>query len=185
LVTASTLADPYTVVSSAIGTLKGPLHGGASEAVIKMFRAIQAVSNVAPFIEARLKADQPIMGLGHREYKVKDPRAIILQSLAQQLFDPADPTSLYPIAQEVERVGETKLAHKGVYANVDFYAGIVYQKMGIESDFFTPMFAMSRVVGWLAHWIEQVSDNHIFRPTALYDGPHDLPYTPPADRITT
>jgi citrate synthase len=183
LVTASTLADPYTVVSSAIGTLKGPLHGGASEAVIKMFREIRVVSNVAPFIEARLKAGEPIMGLGHREYKVKDPRAIILQSLARQLFDPADTASLYPIAQEVERVGEAHLAHKGVYANVDFYAGIVYQKMGIESDFFTSIFAMSRVVGWLAHWIEQVSDNHIFRPTALYDGAHDLPYLPPADRV--
>ncbi|HEX9757444.1 MAG TPA: citrate synthase [Nitrospiria bacterium] len=176
MVTASTLADPYTVVSSAIGTLRGPLHGGATEEVVQMFYEIGSVEKVRPFIEKRIMAKQKIMGLGHREYKVKDPRAIILQQLARQVFDRYGSSPLYEIALEVERVGEELLSHKGVYPNVDFYSGIIYLKMGIETDFFTPMFAMARVVGWLAHWLEQIKDNHIFRPTEIYEGDHDRSY---------
>ena len=176
LVTASTLADPYTVVSSAVGTLKGPLHGGANEKVLSMLTEIGSVGRVRPFIEAKVKAKEKIMGLGHREYKVKDPRAIILQKLSKRLFEHLGKSPLYEVAVEVEKVGEEHLASKKVYANVDFYSGILYQKMGIEPDFFTPIFAMARVVGWLAHWIEQVRDNHIFRPTEIYEGAHDQSY---------
>jgi citrate synthase len=176
LVTASTLADPYTVVSSAVGTLKGPLHGGANEKVLSMLTEIGSVDKVRPFIEAKVKAKEKIMGLGHREYKVKDPRAIILQKLSKRLFEHMGKSPLYEVAVEVEKVGEEYLASKGVYANVDFYSGILYQKMGIEPDFFTPIFAMARVAGWLAHWIEQVRDNHIFRPTEIYEGAHDQSY---------
>lgn len=182
LVTASTLADPYTVVSSAVGTLKGPLHGGANEKVLNMLTEIGSVEKVRPLIEAKVKAKEKIMGLGHREYKVKDPRAIILQKLSKRLFEHAGKSPLYEVAVEVEKVGEEHLASKGVYANVDFYSGILYQKMGIESDFFTPIFAMARVAGWLAHWIEQVKDNHIFRPTEIYEGAHDQGYVPISQR---
>ncbi len=178
LVTASTLADPYTVVSSAVGTLKGPLHGGANEKVLEMLREIGSIANVRPYIEAKLLAHEKIMGLGHREYKVKDPRAVILQHLSRCLFDHLGKSPLYEIAEEVERVAEEKMAGKGVYTNIDFYSGILYQKIGIEPDFFTPLFAMARVVGWLSHWIEQVRDNHIFRPTEIYEGRHDQPYIP-------
>ncbi|NKE72141.1 citrate synthase [Candidatus Manganitrophus noduliformans] len=182
LVTASTLADPYTVVSSAVGTLKGPLHGGANEKVLTMLKEIGSIDRVRPYIEAKVKAKQRIMGLGHREYKVKDPRAIILQRLAKRLFEHYGKSPLYEVAVEVEKVGEEYLASKKVYANVDFYSGILYQKMGIETDFFTPIFAMARVVGWLAHWIEQVKDNHIFRPTEIYEGEHDRAYVPLSER---
>ena len=182
LVTASTLADPYTVVSSAVGTLKGPLHGGANEKVLTMLKEIGSIDRVRPYIEAKVKAKQRIMGLGHREYKVKDPRAIILQRLAKRLFEHYGKSPLYEVAVEVEKVGEEYLASKKIYANVDFYSGILYQKMGIETDFFTPIFAMARVVGWLAHWIEQVKDNHIFRPTEIYEGEHDRRYVPLSER---
>jgi len=182
LVTASTLSDPYTVVSSAVGTLKGPLHGGANEKVLKMLSEIGSVEKVRPYIEAKVKANEKIMGLGHRVYKVKDPRAIILQQLAKRLFTHLGTSPLYEVAVEVERVGEEYLALKKVYANVDFYSGLLYQKMGIETDFFTPIFAMARVSGWLAHWMEQLKDNHIFRPTEIYDGEHGVPYIPISDR---
>ena len=178
LVTASTLTDPYTVVSSAIGTLKGPLHGGANEKVLVMFHEIGSVQNVRPYLEKKIANHQRIMGLGHREYKVKDPRAIILQQLCKRLFDHVGKSPLYEIAVEVERIGEELLAPKGIYANVDFYSGILYKTIGIEPDLFTPVFAMARVVGWLSHWIEQVGDNHIFRPTEIYMGGHDQPYHP-------
>ncbi len=184
LVTASTLSNPYAVVSSAVGTLMGPLHGGANEQVLRMLTEIGSVDKVRPYIEAKVKAKERIMGLGHRVYKVKDPRAIILQRLAKRLFAHLGTSPLYEVAVEVERVGEEFLAKKKVYANVDFYSGILYQKMGIETDFFTPIFAMSRVSGWLAHWIEQVEDNHIFRPTAIYEGVHGADYVPIEDRNT-
>ncbi len=178
LVTASTLADPYTVVSSAIGTLKGPLHGGASQKVLTMLKEIGSVDRVRPYIEAKLDARKKIMGMGHREYKVKDPRALILQSLSRQLFEQKGKSALYEVATEVEAVSEGYLAPKGVYANIDFYSGVLYRALGIEPDFFTPIFAMSRVVGWLSHWIEQVQDNHIFRPTEVYEGLRNQPYLP-------
>ncbi|MBI3606613.1 MAG: citrate synthase [Nitrospirae bacterium] len=178
LVTASTLADAYTVASSAIGTLMGPLHGGANEEVLLMLREIGAPGNARAYLESQLATGAKIMGLGHREYKVKDPRAVILQSLAKELFARYGKSPLYEVAEAVEREALTRLAPKGVYPNVDFYSGIVYQKMGIEPDFFTPVFAIARVAGWLAHWVEQIQDNHIFRPTEIYEGVHDREYRP-------
>ncbi|VAX33601.1 Citrate synthase (si) [hydrothermal vent metagenome] len=182
LVTASTLSDPYTVVSSAVGTLMGPLHGGANEKVLSMLSKLGSIDKVRPYIESKVKANEKIMGLGHRVYKVKDPRAIILQKLAKRLFKHLGTSPLYEIAVELEKVGEEFLAGKKVYANVDFYSGILYQKMGIETDFFTPIFAMSRVTGWLAHAFEQVKDNHIFRPREIYDGEHGRPYISISER---
>jgi len=166
------------VVSSAIGTLMGPLHGGANEQVVEMLSEIGSVANVRSIIDKKLASQEKIMGMGHREYKVKDPRAIILQKLAQQLFAKYGRSPLYDIAEEVERVATEHLSAKGVYPNVDFYSGIVYEKLGIEPDLFTPVFAMARVVGWLAHWLEQLKDNELVRPTQIYEGLHDQSYVP-------
>jgi citrate synthase len=177
-VTASTLTDPYAVVASAVGTLGGPLHGGANEEVIEMLETIGTVENVRPYIEDRIQRKSKIMGFGHRVYKVKDPRATILQDLAQQLFAKFGHDKYFDIAQEMERVVEEKLGHKGIYPNVDFYSGLVYRKMDIPTDLFTPIFAIARVAGWLAHWKEQLEANRIFRPTQIYNGVHDAIYTP-------
>lgn len=177
-VTASTLTDPYAVVASAVGTLGGPLHGGANEEVIQMLEEIGSVENVRPYIEDCIQRKAKIMGFGHRVYKVKDPRATILQDLAQQLFAKFGHDKYFDIAQEMERVVEEKLAHKGIYPNVDFYSGLVYRKMGIPTDLFTPIFAIARVAGWLAHWKEQLEENRIFRPTQVYNGRHSVSYTP-------
>ncbi len=177
-VTASTLTDPYAVVASAVGTLGGPLHGGANEEVIQMLEKIGSVENVRPYIEHCLETKSKIMGFGHRVYKVKDPRAIILQTLAEQLFEKFGYDKFYDVAQEMERVVEEKLGSKGIYPNIDFYSGLVYRKMGIPTDLFTPIFAIARVAGWLAHWKEQLAENRIFRPTQVYNGLHEVTYTP-------
>ena len=177
-VTASTLTDPYAVVASAVGTLGGPLHGGANEEVIAMLEAIGSVENVRPFLEDCLQRKAKIMGFGHRVYKVKDPRATILQKLAEQLFEKFGYDKYYDIAVELEHAVAEKLGGKGIYPNVDFYSGLVYRKMGIPTDLFTPVFAIARVAGWLAHWKEQLVQNRIYRPTQVYNGHHDVPYTP-------
>jgi len=177
-VTASTLTDPYAVVASAVGTLGGPLHGGANEEVIAMLEEIGSVENVRPYLEDRLQRKAKIMGFGHRVYKVKDPRATILQNLAEQLFAKFGNDKYYDIAVEMERAVEEKLGHKGIYPNVDFYSGLLYSKLGIPLDLFTPIFAIARVAGWLAHWKEQLNENRIFRPTQIYNGLHDAAYIP-------
>lgn len=178
MVTASTLTDPYAVVASAVGTLAGPLHGGANEEVIDMLEEIGSPENVRPFVEKCVENKQKIMGFGHRVYKVKDPRATILQGLAEQLFEKFGHDKYYDIALKLEEVVEEKLGHKGIYSNVDFYSGLVYRKMGIPTDLFTPVFAIARVAGWLAHWREQLHENRIYRPTQIYTGEHGVPYTP-------
>ncbi|NEP15293.1 MAG: citrate synthase [Leptolyngbya sp. SIO4C1] len=182
MVTASTLTDPYAVVASAVGTLAGPLHGGANEEVIQMLQDIGSVENVRPFVEERVAHKAKIMGFGHRVYKVKDPRAVILQKLAEQLFEKFGQDEYYAIALELESVVTEKLGKKGVYPNVDFYSGLVYRKLGIPTDLFTPIFAIARVAGWLAHWKEQLAENRIFRPTQIYTGPHAQSYVPLAER---
>jgi len=177
-VTASTLTDPYAVVASAVGTLGGPLHGGANEEVIQMLEEIGSVENVVPYVDNLLQRKAKIMGFGHRVYKVKDPRATILQGLAEQLFEKFGYDEYYEIAVEMERVVSEKLGDRGIYPNVDFYSGLVYRKMGIPTDLFTPVFAIARVAGWLAHWKEQLVENRIFRPTQIYNGRHEIAYTP-------
>ncbi|MCD8487059.1 citrate synthase [Kamptonema cortianum] len=181
-VTASTLTDPYAVIASAVGTLGGPLHGGANEEVISMLEEIGSVGNVRAYVERCIQEKSKIMGFGHRVYKVKDPRAIILQDLAEQLFAKFGSDKYYDIALELERVVEEKFAHKGIYPNVDFYSGLVYRKIGIPTDLYTPVFAIARVAGWLAHWKEQLAENRIFRPTQVYMGNHDMPYIPIEER---
>ncbi|MBW4547151.1 MAG: citrate synthase [Symplocastrum torsivum CPER-KK1] len=178
MVTASTLTDPYAVVASAVGTLAGPLHGGANEEVITMLEEIGSVENVRPYLDDCLQRKSKIMGFGHRVYKVKDPRATILQDLAEKLFEKFGHDKYYDIAVELERAVEEKLGHRGIYPNVDFYSGVVYRKLGIPTDLFTPVFAIARVAGWLAHWKEQLAENRIFRPTQIYNGIHNADYVP-------
>lgn len=179
-VTGSTLADPYTVISSAIGTLTGPLHGGANEEVLDMLDQIGSVENLRPWLDRQRDADPKfkIFGFGHRVYKVKDPRATVLQELAEHVFAETTRPKQYEMAVELERLAAGIYGPKGVYPNVDFYSGIVYQALGIPRDLFTPIFAISRVAGWLAHWLEQLKNNRIFRPEQIYVGQHDVPYVP-------
>jgi len=178
LVTASTLADPYTVVASSIGALKGPLHGGANEEVVVMLREIGTAEKARAYVARAMENKKKLMGFGHRVYKVKDPRATVLQELCRRLFREFGSSPLYEVALEVEAAAGESLNSKGIYPNVDFYSGIIYDKMGIEIDLFTPLFAMSRVSGWLAHWLEQLRENKLFRPDQIYSGEHNRPYVP-------
>jgi citrate synthase len=178
LVTASTLADPYTVVASSIGALKGPLHGGANEEVVQLLKDIGSPDRAGRYVEDKLRAKQKLMGFGHRVYKVKDPRATVLQSLCERLFRESGPSPLYAVALKIEETAEKLLQGKGIYPNIDFYSGIIYDKMGIDVDLFTPLFAISRVSGWLAHWLEQLNENKLFRPEQIYSGEHNRPYVP-------
>lgn len=182
MVTASTLSDPYTVVASSIGALKGPLHGGANEEVVQMLKEIGAPERAKPYVEEKLRGKHKLMGFGHRVYKVKDPRATILQQLCERLFTECGSSDLYRVALEVERTAAMLLSGKGVHPNVDFYSGIIYEKMGIDVDLFTPLFAMARVAGWLAHWLEQLRENKLFRPDQIYSGEHNRPYVPIDER---
>jgi citrate synthase len=182
-VTGSTLANPYTVIASAIGTLTGPLHGGANEEALAVFEEIGSPEKVRPWLQARLAADTKfkIMGMGHRVYKVKDPRATVLQELAEHAFADGGRPRNYQTALELERVAggdEFEYKKKGVFPNVDFYSGVIYQAIGIPTDLFTPIFAIARVAGWLAHWLEQLQHNRIYRPEQIYVGKHDIAYTP-------
>ena len=169
-VTASTLTDPYAVVASAVGTLAGPLHGGANEDVIAMLEEIGMPNKASLFLNEAIEKKRKIMGFGHREYRVKDPRATILQNFAEELFSEFGKDEMYEVAKALEEEAITRLGPKGIFPNVDFYSGLVYRKLGIPRDLFTPVFAISRVAGWLAHWREQLGANRIFRPSQIYEG---------------
>ncbi|MEB3256469.1 MAG: citrate synthase [Synechococcaceae cyanobacterium] len=169
-VTASTLTDPYAVVASAVGTLAGPLHGGANEDVLDMLEQIGSPNQAEAWLDRAIAEKQKIMGFGHREYKVKDPRAVILQGLAEDLFRSFGYDEMYDVARRLELAAVDRLGPKGIYPNVDFYSGLVYRKLGIPRDLFTPIFAIARTAGWLAHWREQLGANRIFRPTQIYTG---------------
>ena len=179
-VTGSTLANPFAVISAAVGSLSGPLHGGANEEALAQFEAIGSPENVQPWLKAKLDADPKfkVMGLGHRVYKVKDPRANVVQELAEHVFAETSRPKNYETALELERVAAGIYGPKGVYPNVDFYSGVVYQALGIPVDVFTPIFAVGRAAGWLAHWNEQLVGNRIFRPEQIYTGAGDVAYVP-------
>ncbi|MSU78285.1 MAG: citrate synthase [Gemmataceae bacterium] len=181
-VTGSTLANPYTVISAAIGTLTGPLHGGANEEVLDMLGEIQTIGNVRAWCDDAITNKKKIMGFGHRVYKVKDPRATVLQTLAECVFADAGRPASYDLAVEMEKVLAEKLGSKGICPNVDFYSGIVYKALGIPMDLFTPIFAIARVAGWLSHWLEQLQNNRIYRPEQVYVGKTSAVYVPLAKR---
>ena len=181
-VTASTLTDPYAVVASAVGTLAGPLHGGANEDVIAMLQEIELPDKASSFLDEAIAKKRKIMGFGHREYRVKDPRATILQDFAEELFSEFGKDEMYEVAKALEQEAISRLGPKGIYPNVDFYSGLVYRKLGIPRDLFTPVFAISRVAGWLAHWREQLGANRIFRPSQIYEGEKVREWKPLKDR---
>lgn len=172
LVAGSTLTSPYGVVASGIATLSGPLHGGANQQVVHMLEEIGTPDRAEAYISTRLAEKKKIWGFGHREYSVKDPRAVILEHLMRKLveYKSGHVGPLFEVAQAVERVATERLGPKGIYPNVDFYSGVLYKEMGIATDQFPSIFAMARVAGWLAHWKEQLGQNRIFRPTQVYTG---------------
>jgi citrate synthase len=181
-VTAATLSDLHSAVTSAIGTLKGPLHGGANEAVMQMLQEIGDLENVDAYME-KLRADKKkVMGFGHRVYKAKDPRAKILERMSEELGKRAGETKWFEMTRAVEAIFQPQVAEKGIFPNVDFYSASAYQVMGIPRDLFTPIFACSRVVGWTAHLLEQYANNRLFRPSSDYTGPQGLKYSPISER---
>lgn len=182
LVTASTLSDMYSAIASAIGTLKGPLHGGANEAVYKLVEAIGSEQNIASHVEALLARGERVMGIGHRVYKTTDPRAIILEKLGHELAETSPDRKYFDLSLKLRDYLARKLEGKPLYPNVDFFSASVYKMLGIPSDLYTPIFAMSRITGWTAHLLEQYADNRLVRPNALYEGATNRQYVEIAQR---
>jgi len=174
-VVASTLADIHSSVTAAIAALKGPLHGGANEQVMKMLEEIDDVEAVESYIGAKLGRKERIMGFGHRVYKTEDPRATNLRRLSRELGERTGETRWHEVSERIEKA---VMDAKGLYPNVDFYAASVYQSLGIPTDLFTTVFAASRVAGWTAHIREQYADNRLIRPESEYIGPRDQTYVP-------
>ena len=167
-VTIATLSDIYSAITSAIGTLKGPLHGGANEGVIHMLLDIGSEDKVDAWVEEQLAQKKKIMGIGHRVYKVLDPRAPHLRSMAVKLSEELGEPKWIRMS---ERIAEIMKEKKGLNANVDFYSATVYHSLGIPTDMFTPIFAIARTSGWTAHVLEQLADNRLYRPLSEYVGP--------------
>ena len=167
-VTIATLSDMYSAITSAIGTLKGPLHGGANEGVIQMLEEIGSEAAVDAYVEGKLERKEKIMGIGHRVYKVLDPRAPHLQNMAVRLTAQLGEPKWINMS---ERIAEIMRERKGLNANVDFYSATVYYSLGIPTDLFTPIFAISRAAGWTAQVLEQLEDNRLYRPLTDYTGP--------------
>ncbi len=174
-VTASTISDYYSAVTSAVGALKGPLHGGANEQVIKMLLEINDENKVDKYLEDVFSQKKKIMGFGHRVYKVKDPRSPILKDFSKKICEATGNGKLYRMSEKIESVVAPA---KKLPSNVDFYSATVLYCMGIPPALFTPMFLMSRIAGYSAHYLEQISDNRLIRPRANYTGNMDLSYVP-------
>ena len=170
-VTVATLSDFYSAMTSAVGTLKGPLHGGANEGVIKMLQEIGSLDKVDAYVEDCLENKKKIMGIGHRVYKVLDPRAPHLQKMAIKLTEELGETKWIDMS---ERIATMMRERKGLNANVDFYSATVYYSLDIPTDLFTPIFAISRMAGWTAQVLEQLEDNRLYRPLTKYVGPTEL-----------
>ncbi|WP_188206400.1 citrate synthase [Alkalibacillus aidingensis] len=175
----ATLSDVYSGVTAAIGALKGPLHGGANERVMKMLSEIGEEDNAIDYIKDKFAKKEKIMGMGHRVYRQGDPRAKHLREMSKQLTEITGETKWYNMSVKIE---EFIKEEKGLPANVDFYSASVYHSLGIDHDLFTPIFAVSRVSGWLAHILEQYADNRLIRPRADYVGPGKQQYVPVDER---
>lgn len=179
-VTVATLSDFYSAMTSAVGTLKGPLHGGANEGVIKMLNEIGSLDKVDAYVEDCLVNKKKIMGIGHRVYKVLDPRAPHLQKMAIKLTEELGETKWIDMS---ERIATIMRERKGLNANVDFYSATVYYSLDIPTDLFTPIFAIARMAGWTAQVLEQLDDNRLYRPLTKFVGPTELAkVTPIAER---
>jgi citrate synthase len=178
-VTAATLSDMYSAIVSAVGTLKGPLHGGANEGVIKNLLEIGSVDRVEPWVKQQLAEKKRIMGFGHRVYRTEDPRATHLREMSRQLAERTGEKRWYEMSRKME---EVIMREKHLNPNVDFYSASTYYALGIPTDLFTPIFACSRISGWTAHVLEQFKNNRLIRPRAEYVGPRGLKYVPIEER---
>lgn len=178
-VTVSTMSDIYSGIVSAIGTLKGPLHGNANEQVANMLEEIGDISKVESYIDRKIANQELIMGFGHRVYKNGDPRAVFLRQLSRELAEWRDDFRWYEMSVEIEKIVREK---KGLLPNVDFYSASVYKYLGIPSDLFTLIFAISRTSGWLAHILEQHENNNLIRPRGEYIGKKEVAWIPVEDR---
>ena len=175
----ATLSDLYSGVTAAIGALKGPLHGGANEQVMKMLMEIGSEENVAPYIHEKLANKEKIMGFGHRVYRKGDPRAKHLRAMSKELTALRGEEKYYNMCNQIETI---VTGEKGLLPNVDFYSASVYHSLDIDHDLFTPIFAVSRVSGWIAHILEQYANNRLIRPRADYIGPGMQKYVPINER---
>ena len=158
------------------------MHGGANERVLASLEAIGGKAAARTWAEEKIAAKSKIMGFGHRVYKVKDPRSYALQELSGPLFEKHGNTPIYDVALELEKVVAEKLGDRGIHPNVDFFSGIIYQKLGIPIDQFTPVFAIARTAGWMAHLHEQMQDNKLFRPGQIFVGERERDYVGIEDR---
>jgi citrate synthase len=169
-VVASTLADMYASITAAMGALKGPLHGGANQAVMRSLKQVGSVANVEPWVKGELAKGNKVFGFGHRVYKTMDPRAIVLKRLSEEVGRETGDTTWFDLSARMEQV---VMREKKLNPNVDFYSASLYHTMGIPDDLFTPIFAVSRMSGWTAHVLEQYGDNRLIRPRADYTGPQE------------
>lgn len=179
--TASTLTDVYSAIVAAIGSLKGPLHGGANTAVMGMLEEVGSVGAVEGYIAAKLKEPKArIPGFGHRVYRVLDPRAAILEGVSEKLAEESGDAKWFEMSQEMERVMDREMEARGkqVKPNVDFFSASVYRMLGFPGEMYTPIFAVARVPGWTAHLLEQYADNRLMRPKLSYQGPKGKTFTP-------
>jgi citrate synthase len=183
-VVASTLSTCYSSISAAIGSLYGSLHGGANERAMTMVEQIGSRDRAGQWVNRALDNKQKVMGMGHRVYKAKDPRAVIMEEFLLELSRKKNDSRNYEVLKEVERSFRERMEEKGkpIYPNVDFFSGAVYNLLGIPKSLFTPVFAMSRVAGWLAHILEQRRDNRLYRPTSRYIGSEPRQYVPMGER---
>ncbi|MFK3987308.1 citrate synthase [Exiguobacterium mexicanum] len=175
----ATLSDIYSGVTAAVGALKGPLHGGANEAVMKMLHEIGSVDKVEDYVRGKFERREKIMGFGHRVYKDGDPRAKHLKEMSRQLTAQIGEPEWYEMSEKIDHLVETE---KGLKPNVDFYSASTYYALGLDEELFTPIFAVSRMSGWIAHILEQYADNRLIRPRAEYVGETNRSYVPVNER---
>lgn len=178
LVVISSLSDFYSAITAAIGSLKGGLHGGANEQVIKMLLEIGSEERAADYIKKAIEARKKIPGFGHRVYKTYDPRAVILSQYSEKVTGQLDKKYLYTIARKVEELVVKVYGERGIFPNVDFYSGTIYYSFGFETPMFPALFALARTAGWVARVLEYLPENKIFRPKAQYEGILDAHYIP-------
>ena len=178
-VAASTLADVHGAITAALATLKGPLHGGANEAVMSMLEKMGTLEAVEPFLRDHLAAKRKVMGFGHAVYRTEDPRATHLRRMSKQLCAEKEQEIWYAMSERIEALMKKE---KGLNCNVDFYSASAYHVLGIPTDLFTPVFAVSRISGWTAHVVEQLENNKLIRPESDYTGLRDVAYVPLDER---
>ena len=182
MVVIGTQSDMYSALSAAVGTLRGPLHGGANERVMHMLQEISSPDVVESFVLDRLAAKDKVPGFGHRVYKAIDPRATYLKTFAESLASETGNQQLFDMSKRIEQIMEANVGSKGIHPNVDFYSATTYYSLGLAIDLFTPIFAMSRNAGWAAHAMERAADNRLIRPRCQYTGPHGASWVDIADR---